>query len=69
MVQLTDEEINDLKFLVGTSSWYGTGKSPRAFTEQGIAMLSSVVNSKRAIQVTLEIMRAFAKLREMIVSN
>jgi hypothetical protein len=69
MVQLTDEEFNNLKFHFGTSSWGGTRKSPRAFTEQGIAMLSSVLNSKRAIQVNIEIMRAFVKLREMIVSH
>jgi len=69
MVQLTDEEFNDLKFHFGTSSWGGTRKPPRAFTEQGIAMLSSVLNSKRAIQVNIEIMRAFVKLREMIVSH
>ena len=69
MVQLTDEEFNDLKFHFGTSSWGGTRKPPGAFTEQGIAMLSSVLNSKRAIQVNIEIMRAFVKLREMIVSH
>jgi hypothetical protein len=69
MVQLTDEGFNDLKFHFGTSSWGGTRKPPGAFTEQGIAMLSSVLNSKRAIQVNIEIMRAFVKLREMIVSH
>jgi len=69
MVQLTDVEFNNLKFHFGTSSWGGTRKPPRAFTEQGIAMLSSVLNSKRAIQVNIEIMRAFVKLREMIVSH
>jgi hypothetical protein len=69
MVQLTDVEFNNLKFHFGISSWGGTRKPPRAFTEQGIAMLSSVLNSKRAIQVNIEIMRTFVKLREMIVSH
>ena len=69
MVQLSLEEFNNLKFHFGTSSWGGTRKPPRAFTEQGIAMLSSVLNCKRAIQVNIEIMRAFVKLREMISSH
>jgi hypothetical protein len=69
MVQLSLEEFNNLKFHFGTSSWGGTRKPPRTFTEQGIAMLSSVLNSKRAIQVNIEIMRAFVKLREMISSH
>jgi hypothetical protein len=69
MIQLNKEEFNSLKFHFGTSSWGGTRKPPRAFTEQGIAMLSSVLNSKRAIQVNIEIMRAFVKLREMISSH
>ena len=69
MVQLSLEEFNNLKFHFGTSSWGGTRKPPRAFTEQGIAMLSSVLNSKRAIQVNIEIMRAFVKLREMISTH
>jgi hypothetical protein len=42
---------------------------PYAFTEQGVAMLSSVLNSKRAIQVNIEIMRAFVRLRQMLTSN
>lgn len=69
MVELSLEEFNNLKFHFGTSSWGGTRKPPRAFTEQGIPMLSSVLNSKRAIQVNIEIMRAFVKLREMISSH
>ncbi len=69
MVQLSLEEFNNLKFHFGTSSWGGTRKPPRAFTEQGIAMLSSVLNSKRAIQVNIEIMRTFVKLREMISTH
>ncbi len=59
MFQLTPAEFKDLKFQFGTSSWGGTRKMPRAFTEQGVAMLSSVLRSKRAIQVNIAIMRAF----------
>jgi hypothetical protein len=69
LVQLSLEEFSNLKFHFGTSSWGGTRKPPRAFTENGIAMLSSVLNSKRAIQVNMQIMRTFTKLREMIVSH
>lgn len=68
MVQLSLEEFKNLKFHFETSSWGGTRKPPRAFTEQVIAMLSSLLNSKRAIQVNIEIMRAFVKLREMMIS-
>lgn len=64
--QLTNEEFSDLKFHFGTSSWGGTRKLPRAFTEQGVAMLSSVLRSKRAVQVNIEIMRAFVRLRQMV---
>ena len=69
MLQLTRPEFNDLKFQFGTSSWGGTRKLPRAFTEQGIAMLSSVLRSKRAIHVNIAIMRAFVKLREFAASH
>jgi hypothetical protein len=52
------------------SSWGGLRRAtPYAFTEQGVAMLSSVLNSKRAIQVNIEIMRAFVRLRQMLASN
>jgi len=51
MFQLTEEEFKNLKFHFGTSSWGGTRKLPRAFTEQGVAMLSSILPSKRAVQV------------------
>jgi len=69
MLQLTRSEFNDLKFQFGTSSWGGTRKLPRAFTEQGIAMLSSVLRSKQAIHVNIAIMRAFVKLREFAASH
>ena len=59
MFTLTKDEFENLKFHFGTSSWGGTRKMPRAFTEQGVAMLSSVLKSKRAAHVNIEIMRAF----------
>ena len=55
-----------LKSQIVTSRWGGSRKGALAFTEQGIAMLSSVLNSKRAIQVNIQIIRVFTKLREMI---
>jgi hypothetical protein len=66
MFRLTKDEFNDLRFHFGTSRWGGTRKPPRVFTEQGVAMLSSVLRSKRAIQVNIAIMRTFVKLREML---
>ena len=69
MFQLTRQELSDLIFYFGTSSWGGTRKLPRAFTEQGVAMLSTVLHSKRAVQVNIEIMRAFVRLRRMIASH
>ena len=69
MIQLTRTEIQQLEVPFGTSSWGGTRKLPRAFTEQGIAMLSSVLRSKRAIHVNIAIMRAFVKLRAMAATQ
>ena len=69
MFQLNYQEVRNLIFQFGISSWGGTRKPPRAFTEQGVAMLSSVLKSKRAVQVNIEIMRAFVKLREMLASH
>jgi hypothetical protein len=69
MFQLSAEEFNNLKSHFVTSSWGGTRKCPSAFTEQGVAMLSSVLNSERAIQVNIQIMRAFIGLRRMAASN
>jgi hypothetical protein len=69
MFRLNRDEFADLKFHFGTSSWGGTRKLPRAFTEQGIAMLSSVLRSRRAIEVNIAIMRAFVRLREILVDN
>ena len=64
MFQLTSAEFDDLRFQIETSSWGGTRHLPYAFTELGIAMLSSVLNSKKAIQVNIAIMRNFVLLRE-----
>ncbi len=58
-----------MKSQIVISSWGGHRATPYAFTEQGIAMLSSVLRSKRAIQVNVEIMRAFVRIRKMLVSN
>ena len=69
MVRLTEAEFNDLIFHFGRSRWGGTRKLSRAFTEQGVAMLSSVLRSPRAALVNIEIMRAFVRLREMIATN
>jgi hypothetical protein len=69
MLQLNNQEVRNLKFQFGTSSWGGTRKLPRAFTEQGVAMLSSVLRSKRAAQVNIEIMRTFVRLRRLLASH
>ncbi len=69
MFQLTNDEFDNLKFHFGTSSWGGTRKLPYAFTENGVAMLSSVLNSQRAIQVNIQIMRTFTRLREILLSH
>src|SRR5437667_9160742 len=67
MFQLKPEELANLKFQFGISNWGGRRRSrPYAFTEQGIAMLSSVLNSERAIRVNIAIMRAFVKLRQLL---
>ena len=69
MFRLGNEEFKNLIFHFGISSWGGTRKFPRAFTEQGVAMLSSVLGSKRAILVNVAIMRTFVKLREMLSTH
>lgn len=67
--RLTKKEFDNLMFHFGTSRWGGTRKMPRVFTEQGVAMLSSVLRSKRAIHVNIAIMRAFVQLRLIISTN
>jgi len=69
MFQLTKEEFKNLIFHFGTSSWGGIRKLPYAFTENGVAMPSSVLNSERAIKVNIQIMRTFTKLREMLMTH
>ena len=65
MFQLSKEEFTDLKSQIVISSWGGMRRATLyAFTEQGVATLSSVLNSERAIQVNIAIMRTFVKLRE-----
>lgn len=69
MFQLSKEEFSHLRSQSVTSNWGGRRYLPYAFTEQGVAMLSSVLHSDRAITVNIAIMRAFVQLREIISSN
>jgi hypothetical protein len=69
MFQLTSEEFENLKSQNVTSSWGGRRKLPFAFTEHGVLMLSSVLNSQRAIQVNIQIMRIYTKLRNVLSTN
>ena len=69
MFQLSMDELEILKSQIVTSSWGGVRTLPYAFTEQGVAMLSSVLHSDRAVRVNIEIMRAFVRLRQMLASN
>jgi hypothetical protein len=70
MFQLNREEFESLKSQIVISSWGGLRRAaPYAFTEQGIAMLSSVLRSRRAVQVNIAIMRTFVRLREMLAAN
>jgi hypothetical protein len=66
MFMLSNQEVINLKSQIVISSWGGRRSNPYAFTEQGVAMLSSVLRSRRAIQVNVAIMRAFVKLRELL---
>ena len=72
MFQLTAEEAGSLRFQIGISKPQGRGGRrylPYVFTEQGVAMLSSVLKSERAVQVNIAIMRAFVQMRELAASN
>ena len=71
MFQLTDEVADNLIFQIGRSRRHGGRRRslPHAFTEQGVAMLSSVLRSERAVQVNVAIMRAFVSLRRMLTAN
>jgi hypothetical protein len=72
MFVLSRQEVTNLRSQIVTSSspqWGGARYQPMAFTEQGVAMLSSVLNSDRAIDVNIEIMRAFVRLRQMLIAH
>ena len=69
MFQLEEEEFDNLKSQIVTSSWGGRRKLPYVFTEQGIAMLSSVLTSNTAVEVNIRIIRIFTKLRELLSTN
>jgi len=70
MFQLSHKEFDNLKSQFVTSSWGGLRRAlPYAFTEQGVAMLSSVLRSERAVQVNIAFMRAFVSLRRMLATN
>jgi hypothetical protein len=70
MFQLTAAEAENLRCQIGTSSFHGGRRYlPYVFTEQGVAMLSTVLNSERAVLVNIEIMRTFVKLRQILLSN
>lgn len=68
MFELTKAEADDLRSQIATSSWGGSRYAPFAFTEQGVAMLSSVLTSDRAIEVNIQIMRVFVKMRQWATS-
>jgi len=80
MFQLSQAEFENLKYqirelnlksqiAISSSDWGGRRSPPYAFTEQGVAMLSSVLRSKRAVRANIEIMRAFVRLRQILASN
>ena len=70
MFQLNDAEFQNLKSQIVTSSWGGVRRAkPYTFTEQGIAMLSSVLRSRKSIHINIVIMRAFVKLREVLATH
>lgn len=69
MFELDKEEFDNLRSQFDTSKWGGTRKPPKAFTEQGVAMLSGVLNSDRAIAVNIQIIRVFTKIREVLTDT
>jgi hypothetical protein len=69
MFELSKEEFDNLRSQIATSNRGGVRYVPMAFTEQGVAMLSSVINSEKAIQVNIEIMRAFAQYRALLTHS
>jgi hypothetical protein len=69
MFQLVNKEVMNLRSHFATSSWGGKRYLPYVFTQEGVAMLSSVLNSERAIQVNILIMRAFVKFKELLLTH
>lgn len=69
MFNLTSQEVINLRCQIGTSSWGGGRYIPFVFTEHGVAMLSSVLRSKKAVQINIRIIRAFVQLRDLLASN
>ena len=69
MFELTQTEFKNLKSQFVTSSWGGTRYLPNAFTEQGVAMLASILNSDKAISINIQIVRVFTRIRQMLVDN
>ena len=69
MFELNNEEFQNLRSQNGISSWGGTRYTPMAFTEQGVAQLSSVLNSSTAIQVNIQIIRLFTRMRKLLLSH
>ena len=69
MFVLNKKEVHSLRDQIGTSSWGGVRYAPMAFTEQGVAMLSSVLNSERAIRANIQIIRVFTRMREMLLTH
>jgi len=69
MHELTNQEVANLKSQFATSSWGGKRKAPLAFTELGAIMAATVLNSPRAVQMTLYVVRAFVKVRESLAAH
>ena len=69
LFQLTKKEWENLKSQIVISNWGGRRKSPYVFSEHGILMLSSVLNSKRAVEMNILIMRVFTRIRQMLIEN
>jgi len=69
MFMLSEKEWNNLKPQISTSGWGGSRYRPNVFTEQGVAMLSSILNSKTAIEVNIRVIRVFTKLRQYAITH
>ena len=69
MFELSKNEYENLRTQIATSSWGGTRYAPMAFTEHGVLMISSVLKNDKAVQINIQIMRAFTKMRKLIFDN